>query len=121
MIVPKVWGSEKVIVNTPGYCGKFLRVAAGMQCSLHRHRIKDETFYVVSGVLNVELGPTPDEARNNPIVMHKDDSIRVAPGSWHRFGSVDGAVIAEFSTHHDDADVERAEESGPLMYGQGGA
>ena len=32
----------------------------------------------------------------------------------HRFGSVQGGLLIEVSTHHDDEDVERFEESGRL-------
>jgi hypothetical protein len=55
-VVPKVWGSEQWIVNGDRYCGKLLLLMRGWQCSLHRHVVKDETFFVLSGRVRMELG-----------------------------------------------------------------
>jgi len=44
--VEKVWGSEDWIVNRE-YCGKVLNLNKGFRCSMHYHKNKDETFYVV--------------------------------------------------------------------------
>lgn len=112
--VPKAWGSEHWIVNSPQYCGKILHLSAGHRCSLHMHPVKDETFYVTSGIVELELGPSPDKARSNPISLGVGQSMRIVPGMWHRFSSRTGAIIAEFSTHHDDADVVRDEPSGRM-------
>lgn len=38
-----------------GYCGKYLFVFDGQVCPRHWHRTKHETFFVVKGVLVVEL------------------------------------------------------------------
>lgn len=62
LIVPKTWGHEKIIANRaalidgPGYCLKELTVEPnGQACSVHYHAIKTETFYILSGVLMLEL------------------------------------------------------------------
>tara|TARA_B100001029_G_scaffold45151_1_gene35639 strand:+ start:791 stop:958 length:168 start_codon:yes stop_codon:yes gene_type:complete len=44
--VPKGWGYEKWICNTPDYCGKILFFEKGKRCSWHYHLLKDETFYL---------------------------------------------------------------------------
>jgi mannose-6-phosphate isomerase-like protein (cupin superfamily) len=36
----------------------FLR--EGFRCSIHHHRLKDETFYVVSGRMLLEVGMDPE-------------------------------------------------------------
>ena len=54
-IYPKVWGEEHWIVNKE-YCGKKLVLKKGFRCSMHFHKIKDETFYVISGKVLIELG-----------------------------------------------------------------
>jgi hypothetical protein len=41
----KVWGYEQTIVNG-AYCGKRMFLREGFRCSIHHHRLKDETFYV---------------------------------------------------------------------------
>lgn len=103
--IDKVWGFEQIICNTPLYCSKFLHVKPGMQCSLHYHRKKDETFYVLSGECTIEIGGLPTA------VLTEGMSVRIEPASSHRFGSKDGCILIETSTHHDDADVFRLEES----------
>jgi len=99
--VDKVWGHEEVIVNNEHYCGKRLLLRKGFQCSLHRHPVKRETFYVASGSVQMELG-------GQTFTMISGDSVDVPPKTWHRFSGLRDSVIFEFSTHHDDADVERA-------------
>lgn len=107
--VKKVWGEEWWIVNNDAYCGKRLILRKGFQCSLHRHPVKRETFYVQSGMVRMQLG-------EKTFTMPPGTSVDIPAGTWHRFGGLRNSVIFEFSTHHDDADVERAagEESRPM-------
>lgn len=109
MIVKKLWGSEDVLVNSPLYCAKILRIDPGMGCSYHRHRIKDETFFVLSGEVVLKLG------ERVPMLLKHGSSQHVPPMTYHSFGSESGAVMLEVSTHHEDSDVERLTESGPFV------
>jgi len=54
--VPKGWGYEHWIVNKKEYCGKILFFKKGKRCSWHYHKLKDETFYIQSGRLEVTYG-----------------------------------------------------------------
>lgn len=105
VFTPKLWGGEYLITNTELYCAKYLVVNPGYQCSLHRHLVKDETFIVVEGGIQLECG---DE-----LLRMTHGMRRVKPGTWHRFSNKMQhlAVILEVSTHHSDDDVERKEES----------
>ena len=105
--VDKVWGTEDWIVNNELYCFKVLTISPGFQCSLHKHKVKDETFVVFSGEVIFE-----QEACSE--ILRPGYTRRIAPGTLHRFGSVDGAVIFEISTHHEDSDSYRVTESGPI-------
>lgn len=100
--VSKVWGEEQWIINTDKYCGKRMTLNRGWQCSLHRHEVKDETFYVLNGKVRFELG---DEV----YILGPGDSVHVPTGVKHRFGGIERSVMMEFSTHHDDADTYRDE------------
>ena len=51
--VPKGWGYEKWICNSEEYCGKLLHIIKGKKCSWHYHKLKDEVFYLQSGLLMV--------------------------------------------------------------------
>lgn len=109
--IPKVWGQEIVLVNSPKYCAKFLVIAPGKQCSLHRHLIKDETFYILEGEVLIDYGEPP--CHNE--LKYQGDCFHVATGMWHRFGSLEGAIILEVSSEHNDEDVERLQPSGDLL------
>ena len=103
--VRKVWGKEVWLVNEPEYCAKYLHIDKDAQSSLHYHTIKKETFICLSGVLKLELG--------NEVNFMKPDSppLTICKGQIHRMKGITDAVILEISTHHEDNDVVRIEES----------
>jgi mannose-6-phosphate isomerase-like protein (cupin superfamily) len=103
----KVWGSEEWIVNTDKYCGKKLNLKKGYRCSIHYHKNKDETFFIMSGRVLLELD-------GKQILMKKNDSQRVLPLQKHRFTGLTDSEIIEFSTHHEDSDSYRDTESGKI-------
>lgn len=102
--VKKDWGWEEYMADEPEYCGKVLRVDEGWQCSLHMHPVKKETFFVYEGMVFLDIG-------GSRLSGIPGDSFTIMPETKHRFGSKDGAVLIETSTHHDDADVVRFEPS----------
>ena len=108
--VEKVWGREYWLENNDSYCAKLLHVRAGYQCSLHYHKIKDETFLVIEGAVTLE---TTLARHLQPRILYAGQKTRIHPYIAHRFTGLapSGAVILEVSTHHDDADVVRLEES----------
>lgn len=106
---PKVWGYEDWIVNVVGgYCGKRMKLWKDAACSVHRHHDKDETFYVLRGVMQVNLRE-PDEYH----IMGRGSILRIPPGRWHQFIGVVDTDFIEFSTFHSDDDVERRTQSVP--------
>ena len=52
--VKKEWGKEQWIVNRD-YCGKKLILNKGFRCSMHYHKNKDETFYILTGKVLMEI------------------------------------------------------------------
>ena len=102
-IVKKLWGIEKWIINT-SYCGKILELKKGSSCSLHYHVIKDEHFYIISGIVKMEYG-------NKIKIMKKGDHIHIFPCKKHRFTGIQDSIIIEFSTTHYDYDSYRLEGS----------
>ena len=99
--VDKLWGSEEWIVNRT-YCGKILNLKKGFRGSIHYHKIKDETFYLLEGKVLLELGEELSKTTMKP-----GDSIILEPGTKHRFTPLEDSKIIEFSTHHDDEDTYR--------------
>lgn len=111
----KVWGYELEIVNTDKYCGKILVLNFMYRCSMHMHKIKDETFYINKGSVLLEYG---HESR----LMAEGDSQRIKPGVLHRFTGInEHNEIIEFSTSHADEDSYRhtASEAVPMEDLQG--
>lgn len=106
----KVWGKEEWIVNTPAYCGKFLYLKKGKRCSMHYHKNKDETFYILSGKVLMEV-------KGEEKIMRKGDSQHITPLMRHRFNGLEESVIIEFSTHHEEGDSYREEKSGDIPEG----
>ena len=106
-IVPKDWGHEIWIVNRD-YCGKSLFVKKGHRCSIHSHKLKDETFYIVKGKILLELD-------GKKKIMNIGESQLVMPGQKHRFtGLSEENEIIEFSNHHEDSDSYRDVSSGKV-------
>ncbi len=100
--VEKVWGEEVWMVNNEKYCGKKLILKKGKRCSFHYHKIKDETFYLESGKVLIEIG-------NEIKIMNPGESIKIFPGVKHRFSGLNDSVIMEISTSHDEGDSYRVE------------
>lgn len=113
VIHEKTWGYESWIINTRRYCGKRLMLNKGWRCSMHHHKVKDETFYVAHGDVFIELATEGFEKRESK-VLKSGDVLRVEPGTWHRFSGITDAEIYEFSTHHEDDDSYRHEPSGKV-------
>ncbi len=106
--VAKPWGHELIWAETERYVGKILHVEAGQALSLQYHERKDETIYLLDGVLRFEFGPAGDaplEVRE----MHKGDHFHIVPGTRHRMIAVTTCDILEASTPELD-DVVRLED-----------
>lgn len=97
-IINKVWGEEHWIVNRE-YAGKKMVLYKGKQCSLHFHKIKDETFYVIKGKVLLEKN-------GERKILLPGDAELILPGEAHRFTGLgnSNSEIIEFSTHHYDED-----------------
>ena len=103
LAVKKVWGREEIIVNNEKYCGKILVLNRGYRCSIHRHP-KDETFYVQSGEVYLEL--ENNQGNMESAILLPNSVVHISPGRWHRFSGLENSVIFEFSTP--DTESERS-------------
>jgi quercetin dioxygenase-like cupin family protein len=100
----KVWGYEIWLANNELYCGKILGLKKGYRCSYHYHLKKDETFYVLKGLILLELN-------GKEHVMAAGSAIRVRPGDKHRFTGLERSEILEISTQHFEDDSYRLTKS----------
>ena len=96
--VVKGWGFEKIICNSEKYCGKILHFYKGKKCSFHKHLLKDETFYIQSGELEVTFGNTDDITFARTIVLTAGDIFHVPVGLRHQMRAIQETDMFEFST-----------------------
>jgi mannose-6-phosphate isomerase-like protein (cupin superfamily) len=133
-VVEKLWGHERQIVTkrtytgpdgVQGYTGKILTVLPnGNACSVHYHRNKTETFFILEGRLFLELwsfkqGRLVEEDMDalhleTARLFNTGEAITLYPYTPHRFHSPEGICdFIEFSTPDDAADSYRIVPSGP--------
>src|SRR5687768_18357243 len=93
-IVSKGWGYESIIVNKPEYCGKILHFDKGKKCSLHRHVVKDETFLISYGAIQITYGYSEDALLTK--VMNTGDTMHIPVGLLHQMKALTEAEIIEF-------------------------
>lgn len=108
--VEKSWGWEHWFANTDQYCGKLLYVRYNEWSSngkFHYHKIKDETFFIISGAL--KLVWIDEDGIERFKLLSKNESFRVFPNCKHKFTAinVDGCEFIEASTTHRDSDSYR--------------
>jgi len=101
----KKWGYEIWMANNGLYCGKILHLWEGRMCSLHFHKLKDETFYLFRGKVLLEV-------EDEKTVLHEGESVHIPIGTKHRFGGLQESDIIEISTQHFETDSYRLSESG---------
>ena len=105
--VDKPWGHEIIWSHCEKFVGKILCINAGHKLSRQYHEVKEETIFVLTGTLLLELGMGETLQK---IDLKKGQSFHVTPNTIHRFCAVYGDVeLAEVSTPELD-DVVRLED-----------
>lgn len=105
--VSKPWGYELIWAHTETYCGKVLHINQGEALSYQYHRIKDETIYVLSGSLELEVAW--EDGPRETQVLSPGESFHIAPGLRHRMRALEDCDVLEASTPQLD-DVVRLED-----------
>lgn len=110
-IIPKVWGSEHIIINIPNkYCSKIMELRKDYQCSIHCHKTKHETFYILDGLCVIEWGEDPNNLKGK--IFGKGYKLTIEPNIYHRFSGIGYYTeILEISTFDDPNDSFRIDES----------
>jgi sialic acid synthase SpsE/uncharacterized cupin superfamily protein len=84
-------GAVLITIVNRAYAKKLLIQIPGQTHPTHMHELKEETFVVISGSLNIWL----DEKHYH---LKAGDQITVLPGVWHRFQTDNGCIFEEIST-----------------------
>jgi mannose-6-phosphate isomerase len=110
--VDKPWGYELIWAQTERYVGKILHINAGQELSRQYHNVKDETFLVETGEMDLEIGSGADKKTQR---MKARDAYHCPPKTIHRMIAVTDVDVIEVSTPELD-DVVRLEDA----YGRAG-
>jgi mannose-6-phosphate isomerase-like protein (cupin superfamily) len=110
--VPKPWGHELIFAETDRYAGKILHLEAGQSLSLQYHERKDETLYVLSGEVRLEVG---FDGSMEELRLKQGEAFRIRPGTRHRLSAECPTDLVEVSSPEID-DVVRLED----RYGRAG-
>ena len=106
--VEKPWGYELIWAHADAYVGKVLFVKAGESLSLQFHREKDESWYVLEGRAELQLGEAGQAVLTREIVG-PGVAFRFRPGTVHRVRAIEDTTILEVSTPQLD-DIVRLED-----------
>ena len=79
------------------YCKKIVLMLPGQEHPGHLHRVKEETFQLLWGDLEVRL---PDRR----VVLKPGEQVLVHPGVAHGFATSGGAIFEEVSTRSTRSD-----------------
>jgi len=106
----KPWGSEELLVKTDKYAAKILTILPHLRLSKQYHKVKDETIYVLSGTLKLEIGT---EESTDFVFLQPGESKRIPSGTVHRFCAWHGTVkLFEVSTPELDDVVRLSDDFG---------
>ena len=105
--VEKGWGSETIFATNDLYCGKLLNFNRGHKCSMHMHKIKDETWHILSGSYIVRWIDTNTADVN----VYFRKRRHMAQSSWfHKITCIKEGTIVEVSTADSVEDNYRVEK-----------
>lgn len=96
-IVNKGWGSEEIWATNDKYCGKLMHFNKDAKFSMHLHKEKDETWYVLSGKFVVRTIDTTD-AGITEYILNKGDTWHNPPMLPHQIECLSEGTIIEVST-----------------------
>ena len=104
--IEEAWGYELWWALTDKYVGKVLHINKGESLSYQYHEVKDETIYLYSGemLMEVEKNRSREEA-----VIREGSAIRIRPYTKHRMTAITDCDVLEASTPEVE-DIVRLED-----------
>lgn len=106
-LTEKPWGHERLIVVNERYALKDIFIRQGTRSSLQKHNHKLETIYVLSGLIDTEIGDPLVSRRYGP-----GESYSVTPGTVHRVTALEDTRLIEASTPELDDVVRLTDDYG---------
>ena len=78
-------------------------------CIRDSHKLKDETFYIHKGLIELSYGWKNDINQSEIITLREGDTFHVPRGLRHQMYALKDTELFEFSTQHFDEDSIRIE------------
>lgn len=103
---PKGWGKELWVTNNDEFCGKILCFNKGAKISCHFHLLKNEVFYINTGVFELRLIDV-DNAEIYSRTLFPGTCIDIPRGQPHQLICIEEGQVIEFSTKHQESDSYR--------------
>jgi len=97
-------GAVFVNIINRDYCKSYVVMCAGQHYPIHYHKIKNESFYVLRGELNLSVDGVG-------YILSPGEMLHVERGSDHSFWTLTGCVFEEISTMYIPNDSVYLEES----------
>jgi mannose-6-phosphate isomerase-like protein (cupin superfamily) len=91
------FGVTMITIINRDYCKKLLILLPGQTHPGMYHKVKDESFFLLFGDLNLKLN-------NIEVPIKEGEIVSIIPTTIHEFSSTNGAIIEEVSTSHLDND-----------------
>ena len=90
-------GSCMITVVNKEYCKKYIILLPGQDHPDMYHKVKDETFFLLTGDLSLRLD-------GKTFALQEGETSEIPPLTVHGFKSINGAIIEEVSTSHSTSD-----------------
>lgn len=91
--------------ESKGYCGKFLFLFEDQRCPSHHHPVKDETFFIMRGSVEMTAG-------GKTFTMREGSTFKMPPNTEHTFRAVGGPSlvleVSQPSMKHDNFFADKA-------------
>lgn len=98
------FGSCMITVVNRNYCKKYIIMLPGQDHPDMYHKVKDETFFILSGEITLRLNGT---VRN----LKEGETASIPPHTIHGFKTTKGSIIEEVSTSHESLDSFYTDET----------
>jgi len=95
--VKKGWGHELIWATNDKYCGKLMKFNEGAKFSMHFHKEKEESWYVLEGEFIVHWLNTFDASKISNH-LKQGDTWHNEPCSPHQLECIKEGTILEVST-----------------------
>jgi mannose-6-phosphate isomerase-like protein (cupin superfamily) len=107
----KVWGDTEQIYGGDTVSAHAINIKKGGYCSIHKHIFKSNAFYVISGMLAIDI--FRENGIKDSTILMPGDMTTVEPGEKHRFTALaDTQAVEIYDVKFHGEDIVRDDNGG---------